>query len=375
MDKDFNESAYKNMVKSLLRDRLLLFLLSLALLIKLFSLDGARVEHYYTYGLYPWLSRTLRVLLGWLPFSLGDLLYISAFIYLVAKVWKFLRILAKRQLREYLGWVLLRKFLRLVAWIYIIFNLFWGLNYNRLGIAHQLALDVKPYTLSDLRQVTGVLEQRLNACAALTDSAKRLQLNQNRQLFAQGILDYRRVKAEFPFLSYASPSIKASIFSPVGHYFGFSGYFNPFTGEAQLNTNEPVFLKPFVLNHEIAHQLGYGKENEASFVSYLSARRSDNIDFRYSIYYELFFSAVYECAANGDTTIGTRLRRMHPRVLADREEHRTFRIGHSNRVQPYVTRFYDNYLRLNNQPKGMATYNQVIAWLIAYLKKNGEQEL
>src|SRR6476469_1796322 len=60
LPKYFNESAYKNMLKSLLRDRKLLLLLFLAIAIKLFSLNEAFVEQYYTYGIYPWISRVLR---------------------------------------------------------------------------------------------------------------------------------------------------------------------------------------------------------------------------------------------------------------------------------------------------------------------------
>src|SRR5215213_6663185 len=107
------------MFKSLLRDRKLLALIGFATLLKIFSLNEAWVERYYTYGFYPVFSRLLRTLLGWLPFSAGDILYILAFIFLVAKVWKLLRVLAGRKIAEYLSWILFRKYLRLVLWIYI----------------------------------------------------------------------------------------------------------------------------------------------------------------------------------------------------------------------------------------------------------------
>ncbi len=362
------------MFKSLLRDRKLISLLVLALLIKLFSLKPEWVESLYTYGFYPWLSRLMRVILGWIPFSIGDILYVTAFIFLVLKTWKLLHLLARRQVKEYLSWILFRKYLKLVLWIYIIFNVSWGLNYNRLGIANQLHLDVQPYTISDLTKITNLLQQRLNYYAERTDSVKRLELNRSSRLFQRGISSYDSVLNSYPYLKYQFPSIKPSIFSSVGHYFGFSGYINPFTGEAQMNVSEPVFLKPFVINHEIAHQLGYGKENEASFVSYLVIKNTTDVDFNYSVYYELFFSALYECRANGDTTIGKKLREsLHPRVRIDKAEEISFRMKRKNAVQPYVTDFYSNYLKMNNQPNGMATYNQVIAWLIAYWKKYGDE--
>ena len=59
------------MLKSLLRDRKLLILLFIAIVIKLFSLNEALVEQYYTYGFYPLFSRLLRSLFGWIPVSIG----------------------------------------------------------------------------------------------------------------------------------------------------------------------------------------------------------------------------------------------------------------------------------------------------------------
>ena len=60
--------------------------LVLVALVKLFSLFPAAVEKYYSTGVYPVITRSLRWLLGWLPFSVGDLLYTAAGIYLLVKL-------------------------------------------------------------------------------------------------------------------------------------------------------------------------------------------------------------------------------------------------------------------------------------------------
>ena len=74
--------------------------------------------------------------------------------------------------------------------------------------------------------------------------------------------------------------------------------------------------------------------------------------------------------------VGPQLRKtLHARVIRDKTEEILFRRRNKNAVQPYVTDFYGSYLRLNNQPRGMATYNEVTAWLIAYMKKYGEEGL
>ena len=40
-------------------------------------------------------------------------------------------------------WRLLRRMVFVLLWVYVLFNLSWGLNYDRLGIADQLQLQVQ----------------------------------------------------------------------------------------------------------------------------------------------------------------------------------------------------------------------------------------
>src|SRR5215204_3858555 len=203
------------MLKSLLRDRHFLILLSLAILVKLFSLNESWVERYYTYGIYPFLSRLLRMLLGWIPFSVGDLLYIASFAFLVWKAWKLIHLLAKRKVKEYLSWILFRKYLKLVLWIYLVFNIFWGLNYNRQGIAWQLGLNVQPYNATDLSRLASTLQLRLNQYAMNVDSLRRMELDENRVLFSEGENTYEKIRRQYPFLDYRNPCVKPSLFSHI----------------------------------------------------------------------------------------------------------------------------------------------------------------
>ena len=363
------------MLKSLLRDKLFLTLFFLTILIKIFSFNEHWVERYYTYGLYPVISGILRFLFGWLPFSFGDILYISAVLFLVFKTWKFLRILHQRKVRQYLRWVLLKKLLHLVLLVYLVFNIFWGLNYNRQGISSQLRLDVQPYTVADLDTITGILQARLATNAPFVDTSNRLIISNQRLLSKEAIKAYETARIGLPFLAYQLPSIKSSMFSGIGHYFGFSGYYNPFSGEAQINTTIPFFLKPFVTTHEIGHQLGYAKENEANFVAFLACHNSTNPEFRYSLYFEMYQYAIRELSRR-DTARARQYRdQLHPQVKRDIREFVAYLTRSANAIEPWVTDFYDGYLKLNNQPKGKMTYNEVVAWLIAYQKKFGREAI
>jgi hypothetical protein len=363
------------MFKSILRDRLLISLLIVSILIKVFSLNPALVEQYYTFGIYPIVSQLLRSLLGWIPLSVGDLLYFVAFGWFLFKAWKLINILARRRVKEFLSWILFRKYLKLVLWIYIVFNLFWGLNYNRQGIAKQFQLQLKQYTPTDLFELTSVLQRRLNFYATREDSLQRLSLKNNRLLFKEGIAAYKNASRQYPFLTYHQPSIKPSLLTFAGRYFGFTGYYNPFTAEAQIKTDVPVFTRPFILCHEIGHQIGYAKENEANFSSYLAGRVSDNMEFRYSVYYDMYTYAMRDLFFYNPLCFIELKKSEHPKVKQDIKTYREYVLKSQNAVEPVMSIAYDRYLKMNKQPRGKEAYNEVVSWLLAYMKKYGKDAL
>ena len=60
-----------------------------------------------------------------------------------------------------------------------------------------------------------------------------------------------------------------------------------------------------------------------------------------------------------------------PAIKLDLDEWRRFILSHRNPVEPLITWLYGKYLKANQQPEGMRTYNEVIADLIAFYKKTG----
>ena len=122
------------------------------------------------------------------------------------------------------------------------------------------------------------------------------------------------------------------------------------------------------LNFEVAsHALGH-------LYAYRNAGRAQ----LYKLQCELpaLSRPLYECILTRDTAFVNQLRATtHPRVLADRRDELQFRARRKNKMRPYVSDFYDQYLKMNKQPKGLATYNEVIAWLIAYERRFGKEEI
>lgn len=345
-------------------------MLVLAGLVKLFSLFPAAVEKYYSNGVYPPMTRAMRWLLGWLPFSVGDLLYTAAGIWLLVKGVNFLRAVIKRKAGAFFWWNGLRWLAFYCLWVYAVFNILWGLNYNRLGTAYQLQLQLKPYTTAELQQVMEVIVQRLDSSSTKSMATRNNYLHK-KQLFTGAFQAYRQASTQYPSLIYGTESVKPSLFSYLGNYMGYTGYYNPFTGEAQVNTTVPVFLQPFTACHEMGHQLGYAKENEANFAGYLSAKSSTDPAFTYSVYFDLYSYGIRELYAR-DSVQAIALSKQKPlQVKKDIIALRQFFDAYENPVEPYIRKIYGQYLRANEQPSGMQSYNEVMAFLVAYYKKYG----
>ncbi|RYY58962.1 MAG: DUF3810 domain-containing protein [Chitinophagaceae bacterium] len=350
-------------------------LILLVIAIKWAALYPQFVERYYTYGLYPVISRIQRLLLGWIPFSVGDLFYGFVLLLLAFRIGRFFRLLFRRELNRNYFRMALQQSIFLVLFIYVFFYGLWGLNYNREGIEKQLGLKVQRYSLADLDTLATVLQGELNRYAAGVTEQSRDDFDKKSRLFREARNAYTAASVSHPFLQYGGASVKPSIFSYAGNYLGFQGYYNPFSGEAQVNTTTPRFLEPFVTTHEIAHQLGYAKENEANFVGFLACLHSPSPVVLYSMYFDMYNYAAGEIYQRDSTRAKMYSEKLHPQVKKDIITLRTFIRRHRNPVEAFIMWGYGNYLKANNQPGGKQTYNEVVGWLVAYYKKFGTDAL
>ena len=350
-------------------------LVLLVILIKFSSSYSGFIERCYSNGAYPVISKLQRFLFGWLPFSIGDILYGFFILVLLIKVWQLLKVLLRRRYdRKYFAKGL-KQIMFFCLLVYVFFYLLWGLNYSRKGIAEQLGLKMTKYTPEELDTLTNVLENRLNYYAGMVDLTQRDSFYKKRNLFHESYEAYRLAYHQYSFLHYQPKSIKPSLFSYLGNIFGFEGYYNPFSGEGQVNTTIPVFEQPFVTCHEIGHQVGYGKENEANFAGFLACRLHPSPVFRYSVYFDMYNYAIGALFRMDSVRAKEYLNALHPQVKKDVAELRRFFKKYQNPIEPVITWVYGKYLQANNQPAGKRTYSEVIAFLIAYQRQFGKESL
>lgn len=335
------------------------------LLVQWVQLAPEQIEQFYARGAYLLIGKLLRRLTGWLPFSVGDILYVVAILWLGFQLLRTAIVVRNGQInRLYLKRVLMSG-IYLSACIYLIFNLLWGMNYERTGVASQLGLAERTPSDTALFRLTTGLRNRL---ISLRPKQFPSGLGDRGQFPLQG---YRKLAARLPVPHPEPLSVKASMFGFIGNYLGYSGYFNPFTGEAQVNTAIPQFMIPFVTAHEMAHQLGYAREDEASFIGHLAATAAADSFTQYSSYLNMFLYAHRELRQVDSTAAREIWESVTPAVRTDIREYRRFLHRYDTVIGEWVDAFYDRYLRWNDQPEGTRTYSRVVIWLVAWQEKYG----
>ncbi len=147
---------------------------------------------------------------------------------------------------------------------------------------------------------------------------------------------------------------------------GFNGYLNPLTSEAQVNTQIIRYKIPTTASHEIGHQLGFAKENEANFIACLATINHPDPYFRYS---GLTFALRYclnelyiRDKEQGDKLMAT----VNPGIRENYREVREFWARHQNPFEVIFQTSYNSFLKANNQQGGMKSYSYVVALLVNY---------
>ena len=352
-----------------------LLLASLFLLTFFFGLNEFWVERFYATGIYVLISNFFRICFGWIPFSFGDLLYGLVLFIIIVNVRSLIRLWRLKLLSKNKWLQIARKFIRVVMVIYLVFQWFWGLNYHRLGSAYQLKIEPGKYTTTELEQLADTLSSRLSQVIPQITPADSAEWLDFKALKSRCITDYKNTATSYAFVQYSHPSVKKMIIGSIGGYGGFSGYLNPFTGEAQLNENVPPFLRPFITCHEIGHQLGYAAEEEANMIGYLAARQSSNPAVRYSVYHDMMTYASRELYNVDSNAYHTYVAKLPSLAKRHSRQARDYYASFKNPVQNVVNQWYDLYLKANSQSKGVESYSYITAWLIAYAKKYGWENI
>ena len=304
----------------------------------------------------------MRFSLGFIPFSVGDFLYAALVISLILWIWRRFR----QKFRDPKLWI--PDALASLSIIYFCFNLFWGFNYYRQPLHQTLEIE-NEYSTEKLIALTERLiskSNELHQSLAENDSAK-VDFNYSKnELFELTLLGYDSIQKKYPELKYEGEALKRSLYSIPLSYMGFNGYLNPLTNEAQVNTIIVPYKIPTTASHEIGHQLGFAKENEANFIACLVTMNHPDEHFRYSGYTFALSYCLSELFRRDKAKGEELLKTINFGIIENYREVEDFWREHQNPLEPLFAATYNRYLMANNQADGMKSYSYVVALLVNY---------
>ena len=308
------------------------------------------IESYYSNLVYKNISYYTILFFNEFLFSFGD------FLYLFIPIVFFFKLKNTNTRRKNL-----KICFQFLLGIYVIFNIQWGLNYHRVSLKDKLTIS-RNYSLNQLKNTTLYFINKTNDIHRKISDNDSISVKFDNNLFFESLQSIKN--SPYNKNQKLNPTIKKSLFSLPLSYMGFSGYINPFTLEAHINTNVSKLNIPTTICHEIAHQLGYSAENEANYISIEATLNSDN---EYVNYSGSTFALKYllnEIYINDKKTYDELISKINIGVLKNYKEVSENWKRYKNPLEKYFKKSYDIYLKANNQTKGIKTYNLVVDLLV-----------
>ncbi len=227
---------------------------------------------------------TLAALTSWIPFSVGEalLLLLPLILFLVLRHALRRRCDTWRTAAVFVGMLL-----SVVSLLFSLFVLTFAGGYRGRTLADKMDLDTDGITGNELYDTAAYLVDGINReteyISFYTDdfSIMPYDMDTLRDKVSEAIV---RLHEETGLLQGFASSAKPVMISEVMSHMGITGVYSFFTGEANINVNFPDYTLPFTMAHEMAHQRGVAREDEANFIAYLVCIHSDDPYVRYSGY-------------------------------------------------------------------------------------------
>ncbi len=311
----------------------------------------------------------LAKLTGWLPFSFAEMLLLLSPVILVAAI----VIGAKhhcetsRQMWIYVACIF--------CVVCMVFNLFvWNFapGYNALPLDQKLELERKPVSAEELAHTADILLEELKL---LEDDILFMESGASRMPYTYGEMNkllmqaYDRAVEKYDFIDDFHSRVKPVMLSEPMSYTHITGVYTFFTGEANINVNFPDYTIPYTAAHELAHQRGIAREDEANFVAFLVCTESDDVYIRYSGFlnlYEYVVSALY--SASYDLYKENYLKQPKT-IINERIAFSEFFDKYRENVVADVSEATNNaYLQSQGATQGTRSYGMVVDLAVAYYR-------
>ncbi|MPM66984.1 hypothetical protein SDC9_113898 [bioreactor metagenome] len=153
-------------------------------------------------------------------------------------------------------------------------------------------------------------------------------------------------------------------------YLGVGGMYSPFTCEAIVSDDTTPPALAFTVAHEMAHSLGFSRENEANFSAFLVCVNSKDPAMRYSgcftgLLYTL--TAYHRADPDGYAEL---YESIDEGIRSDIHEYFINVEKYEGFIEELHSKINDLFLKSNGEEEGIASYGQVVDLIVAWNEEN-----
>ncbi|WIF94897.1 DUF3810 domain-containing protein [Caminicella sporogenes] len=336
------------------------------------SIFPSLVEILYSNFIYKFIGQVLSIITSFIPFSLAEFLVISIFLYTLIYLINTITKIIKKSIKFQTAILLiLKNFLAFTVIIYFFFIFLWGLNYYRLPFSQIVNLNTSPASIDELENLCKNLIQHGNQLRNYIkeDSVGIMTISGGyKSVFKRADLGYQNIGQTIKIFNGKYGKPKKILFSNFLSYAGISGIYFPFTSETNINILQPHSMLPSTVCHEMAHQRGFAREDEANYIAYLVCIKHPDIDFQYS---GILLAIIHSMNAlyMHDKKKYFELEKLYcDGMKRDLCAIRNFWISHEGPIEKISNKINDTYLKLNHQKEGVYSYGKMVDLLIAEYK-------
>lgn len=319
-------------------------------------------------------SQWVRACLAWMtnifPFSVAEMILLlllpAAVIYILVSN-KYIRGDDKLNYYKCLRPLLITVILLLSSFLGV-----FGPCYFRNGLDKNIGFEKTPVTAEELKYTAERLINEIDALEVRACSDGSTFIPQG---YGEIINDvktaFKKYCGENDYISWFDSTPKLISLSPVMTYTHISGLYSFFTGEANINFNYPDFVLPFTVAHEMAHQRGIAREDEANFTAFLVCLNSDNDYVRYSGYMNVL-EYVLSALSKADASLYKELVQtsVTDGIRGELKAFNAFFEKYTDSAASVVVgAVNDSYLTSQGQTAGSASYGLVVDLAVAYYKQ------
>ena len=310
----------------------------------------------------------LSVLTSWIPFSVGE----AIILLLPLGLFLTLRLAVRRYCGSWrAAFVYVGILISVASTLFSAFTLGFAAGYRSSPLDQKLEMERAPVSATELYDTAVILVENINELSREINfggdnfSVMPYNLNElNRRLNTA----YAEISREYEFITHVNSRVKPILLSEVMSYMHITGVYSFFTGEANLNVNFPDYTIPYTAAHEMAHQRGIAREDEANFMAFLVCIHSDDPYIRYCGYlntYEYVASALYRADKDLYFKAAERMdQAVNLEMVAYNDFYDKYRDTTASQISGAVN---DSYLQSQGTP-GTVSYGMVVDLTVAYYK-------